>query len=88
MKITFTEEEKLVGQGVRTVVENAPAAAVKVGVGIIGAGASIGWGLTKAVFGAGKVLVNSASAAVDAYQQAANAQKTQQSKVIDAEVVG
>lgn len=87
MKIEFTEEEKRVGQGVKTVVENAPAAAVKVGVGVISAGASIGWGLTKAVFSAGKVLINSATAAVDAYQQASTAKAQKQPDVIDAEVV-
>lgn len=75
MKIQFTEEEIAVGNGVKAVVENAPTAVVKIGAGIVGAGASVGWGLAKSVFGAGKVMFNSANVAYNAYQQAAEQQR-------------
>lgn len=79
MKIEFSQEEKNVANGMKTIVENAPVAAVKIGFGILSAGASVGCGAVQSLWGAGKVLVNSAASAIDAYQQA-SATKVQQTK--------
>lgn len=82
MKITFSTEERAVANGVKTIVENSPVAVAKIGIGILGAGATIGWGLTKSVFGAGKVLVNAAANAVDAYKN----EKPETVDIIDVKV--
>lgn len=102
MQIQFSKEEKAIGSAVASIVENAPTAVAKTGVSVVGTGLGIGWGLTKAVFGAGKVLVGAAMDGVTAMQlemqkaqlealqkaQAEAAAKAKQEEVIDVEVVG
>lgn len=102
MQIQFSKEEKAIGSAVASIVENAPTAVAKTGVSVVGTGLSLGWGLSKAVFGAGKVLVNSAMDGITAAQikmqqaqlealakaQAEAAKKAQQEQnTIEAEVI-
>ena len=80
MKIQFSDEEKRCGQAVGTIIENAPMAIVKTGVSVAGTVASLGWGIGKSLFGAGKVLVNGAIdgvASAQAKMQAAQLEKMQ-----------
>ena len=69
MEIRFSQEEQLIGASVKTIIEHAPVATVKVGAGIAKTGVKLGFGLAKSFFTAGKVLVTSASAAYNEYQE-------------------
>ena len=70
MEIRFSQEEQLLGNSVKTIIEQAPVATVKVGAGIAKTGVKLGFGLAKSLFTAGKVLVNSATEAYNEYQDA------------------
>ena len=70
MEIRFSHEEQLLGNSVKTIIEQAPVATVKVGAGIAKTGVKLGFGLAKSLFTAGKVLVNSATEAYNEYQGA------------------
>ena len=68
MEIRFSHEEQLLGNSVKTIIEQAPVATVKVGAGIAKTGVKLGFGLAKSLFTAGKVLVNSATETYNEYQ--------------------
>lgn len=100
MEIRFSQEEQLLGNSVKTIIEQAPVATVKVGAGIAKTGVKLGFGLAKSFFNAGKVLVNTATAAYNEYQdnsrirelealvKAQQQQLEKQAQTADAVIVG
>ena len=100
MEIRFSQEEQLLGNSVKTIIEQAPVATVKVGAGIAKTGVKLGFGLDKSFFNAGKVLVNTATAAYNEYQdnsrirelealvKAQQQQLEKQAQTADAVIVG
>ena len=56
MNIQFSKEEQAIGGAVSTIIENAPVSVAKTGIGLVGTGLKLGWGIGKSLFGAAKVV--------------------------------